>query len=518
MNLLIVDDETTTRNGLIRHVNWSSFGIQNIELAASGMEALERCSSFAPDIILSDIRMPEMNGIELCRRLRTQYPDCVILFLSGYSDKEYLHSAIDLGAVDYIEKPIDLEEMEKAVKKAADLVHRSHLYNRSYGNMHQMISRSLPIIRKRVVDSLTTPGTDENQYMTDLEYLNTFSDLSQWFTVLIVRYPRPVRGIETCEKALTGSLSGLLIRYEYLQAFKDDQSQVLILASPAPASLPHYGRDQNLNILMAAHSAEEMNAFCAVGRVVHGIRSVCLSYADALTALKQLFYHDYGLTLYYTGERILPLVFDRKILDQFSQCLTHGDFENAVSILESVYQTLHGQNNVPPSEICSIYHRIGHLIEERRRQLSSSPMPSDPPGQSISETSTLKEIHSFYKGQLMLLLTDSGSENSKRIILQVQRYIEDHYSDAALSVKEISKAVYLSPNYMSNLFKRETGASLVEYIRDIRIRHSISLLRDDSLKLYHIALKVGFTDANYYTKMFKKVLGVTPSEYKEHHL
>lgn len=112
MNLLIVDDETTTRNGLIRHVNWSSFGIQNIELAASGMEALERCSSFAPDIILSDIRMPEMNGIELCRRLRTQYPDCVILFLSGYSDKEYLHSAIDLGAVDYIEKPIDLEEME----------------------------------------------------------------------------------------------------------------------------------------------------------------------------------------------------------------------------------------------------------------------------------------------------------------------------------------------------------------------------------------------------------------------
>ncbi|MCC2718190.1 helix-turn-helix domain-containing protein, partial [Finegoldia magna] len=84
-----------------------------------------------------------------------------------------------------------------------------------------------------------------------------------------------------------------------------------------------------------------------------------------------------------------------------------------------------------------------------------------------------------------------GSENSKRIILQVQRYIEDHYSDAALSVKEISKAVYLSPNYMSNLFKRETGASLVEYIRDIRIRHSISLLRDDSLKLYHIALKVG---------------------------
>ena len=145
-------------------------------------------------------------------------------------------------------------------------------------------------------------------------------------------------------------------------------------------------------------------------------------------------------------------------------------------------------------------------------------MPSDPPGQSISETSTLKEIHSFYKGKLMLLLTDSGSENSKRIILQVQRYIEDHYSDAALSVKEISKAVYLSPNYMSNLFKRETGASLVEYIRDIRIRHSISLLRDDSLKLYHIALKVGFTDANYYTKMFKKVLGVTPSEYKEHHL
>lgn len=518
MNLLIVDDETTTRNGLMRHINWAALGIQKIELASGGAEALERCSVFAPDIVLSDIRMPEMDGIRMCRLLREQYPECAILFLSGYSDKEYLHSAIDLGAVDYIEKPIDLEELETAVKKAAAQVLRSRLHNRSMGNIHQMISRNMPVIRQKTAESLITPNVPQEQYKADLELLNVFSDFSCWFTVLLIQYSQPVRDVQSCEQALLSCLHPFLESFEYLYAFKDARRQILILSAPVPKVLPHSGHEKELSALISSYAVDGMSAFCAVGQAVHGIQSVSDSFANAVIALQKLFYRDYGQTACYVEEKNAPLSLDPMLLEDFFRSLLQPEPDNAISILDTIYHKLKIQQTVLPSHIRPVYQKIDYLIAERKRQMNPS---WNPPGTSTpaqSDVATLKELHSYYKEQLESLFTSMEADNGKRTIIQVQLYVQSHYSDSLLSVKEISKAVYLTPNYLSNVFKREMGCSLVEYIRDVRIKNSLPLLSDNSFKLYHIALKVGFTDANYYAKMFKKTMGLTPSEYKERHL
>lgn len=515
MNLLIVDDETATRNGLLRHIDWSAYGIEKIELASSGGEALERCTLFRPDIILSDIHMPEMSGIELCEKIKARYPECVILFLSGYSDKEYLHSAIDLGAVDYVEKPIDIEELTRAVRKAADRARRLKMDNQSMGSMHQMLSRSMPIIRQKAIKTLISSGISDEQCLSDLKLLDVFSDLSHWFLVLLIRYPRPLSGLEAAEKAFSDQMAAFLNHYEYLQSFLDPSWQILILSSPSPAQLPHRGHNRELDVFISRLRLEDMPGFCAVGRPVHGADAVAASFHEAELAGENLFFQDYGTIAFYGKGFTADPVFPEDSLNRFSQALQNEHGNEAMAVLDSLYAAFSRQTQVHPDQIRAVYRKLIRLIDERRQQLYQAASSSSGDGAFSVDSATLKELDRYCRDQVTALFYDARTGKDRRIIIQVTHYIQEHYWDSRLSVKEISKAVYLTPNYLSNLFKKETGGSLVEYIRTTRIKNSLPLLADDSLKLYHIALRVGFMDANYYAKMFKKIMGITPSEYKE---
>lgn len=116
IRLMIVDDEEMTRDGLKNSIQWDELGIESVETANNGLTALEKASVFKPDILLTDVKMPKMDGIQLAGHFRMKYPECKIIFLSGYTDKEYLKSAIHLKAMSYIEKPIKLREVISVVK------------------------------------------------------------------------------------------------------------------------------------------------------------------------------------------------------------------------------------------------------------------------------------------------------------------------------------------------------------------------------------------------------------------
>jgi two-component system response regulator YesN len=121
MNLLLVDDEWITREGIIEKLPWDSLGVDKIEQADDGIHAMEAAERLKPDILLTDVRMPRMNGTELAYKIRERYPNCYIIFMSGYTDKEYMKAAINVSATAYVEKPIDLEELHSAIEKAVFL-------------------------------------------------------------------------------------------------------------------------------------------------------------------------------------------------------------------------------------------------------------------------------------------------------------------------------------------------------------------------------------------------------------
>lgn len=158
IRLLIVDDESATRNGLLRYMDWKGLGVDMIQTAESGQEALAMCEDFQPDLVLSDIRMRGMNGVEMCTILHEKYPECRIIFISGYSDKEYLKAAIELGAVNYVEKPVDTEELKRAVQKAM----ASILETRRHRNEGERLSKSEAYLRREAFFLSSAAGNLEN--------------------------------------------------------------------------------------------------------------------------------------------------------------------------------------------------------------------------------------------------------------------------------------------------------------------------------------------------------------------
>ena len=166
MRLLIVDDERITRNVLLNHIPWSEIGITKIETAGDGREALEIAKGFKPNIVLSDIRMPKMNGLELARCLKAEQEDCRIIFLSAYSDREYLKEAIQLRAVSYVEKPIKPDEIKEVVKSAVEEIKKQQrLENRNY------YAKQKKICMEILTGEKVSADIEEYPFLRGLEYI-----------------------------------------------------------------------------------------------------------------------------------------------------------------------------------------------------------------------------------------------------------------------------------------------------------------------------------------------------------
>ncbi len=138
MNLIIIDDVKVTRTGLLKHIDWQNFGFDEIKMAESGLSAINICQNFKPDLVLSDIKMHGIDGVETCKQLRSMYEDIQIIFISGYSDKAYLKGAIELSAVNYIDKPVNLSELRSAVKKATEMIEKIKLVEKYRQNAEQI--------------------------------------------------------------------------------------------------------------------------------------------------------------------------------------------------------------------------------------------------------------------------------------------------------------------------------------------------------------------------------------------
>jgi len=216
MNLFIADDEYFTRNGVHQALPWHQFGITRVDQMEDGLQALEAAAEVQPDILLTDVRMPRMDGIQLSKQLRNRYPDCQIIFMSGYSDKEYLKSAIHLSAITYIEKPFEIEELREAIQRAVDNVRKLEMER----NRNHARRKDLPLVKSNLALQLIRPNLNREA----VEDLSEWSELhlfdQQPFRTFIVRFFSPVDNREEIYRLVEAVAATHDMRV--LTALKDD--------------------------------------------------------------------------------------------------------------------------------------------------------------------------------------------------------------------------------------------------------------------------------------------------------
>lgn len=525
IKLLLVDDESVTRNGLMKHIPWGELGVDIVRDAKDGIEALETAERFQPDIIVSDIKMPGMEGIKFCEMIRERYPDCKIIFISGYSNKRYLKAAIEISALSYVEKPINIDEMKEAVRKAVALCLESEKKRADDLNINRVVHENLPFLKQKIILELIRRKHDTEKILKDLEFINAGFDTDGLFGVMVVKIDiaggTANEDDSSVQNAVLEIVDGYLPPMGHISALKDKGHAVVILSPGKPDIKDELGGFFK-DVLCSVNSRfmGEVRLFCAVGENVGGIDRIYESYNTAVVAMQKLFYSGYDRMVFSDVHTVkAPPVIDESIVDPFSRLLTEYKEDDAVALVENFCRDLkrHGFEQV--NNIKNILFKLALVLfneaESMRVDLNEANPGSKYLWDIISSFQTLDEIEEYLVSGIRSTFRKTGDLSMQgRTVNEVVRYIRENYH-RDLTIKILADHVFLTPTYLSYLFKRMTGKTVSEYITQTRIEKSKEYLINKRLKLFEVAKCVGYSDPNYYAKTFKKMIGLNPSEYRD---
>ncbi|NBD24933.1 response regulator [Paenibacillus glycinis] len=523
IKLLLVEDESATRKGLMKHINWHELGVDLVEEAKDGIEGLEAAGRLQPDIVVSDIRMPGMNGIDFTASVRERFPACQIIFLSGHSDKEYLKAAIRINAVSYVEKPIDVDELQETIAKAVRLCRE----NLKVDHMQSALSESLPFIRQTIVNGVIRGPIDDSELQRSLQLAGiSFAPGSAYtVSILVPAYgeeePNDVK--QRCANRIIDYLHQASNGFTHLAAMQDSVGIVVI-----SAHRPERQRElAAVYPLLTAH-LNDRHPPCPklswiVGTASPGWPGIPDSYEAAAGYLSHLFYCDFGKLVYAADKPNAACKLDNELLHTYAKLLRELHKDAILSFTDHLYQTIRTRTGTPVDDVKNLFCRMLRMLAEQaeKRGLNLSQSGSEQEEYdwaTISKIGTFKQLKDYFQRRASFLLDRiANMESNCRAVQDVKKYIRGHYGDKEITVNLLADHVHLTPTYLSSLFRKETGKTIGEYITEVRIARSADLLMEPQSKLYEVADLSGYNDANYFAKAFKKITGMTPTQFRRNH-
>ena len=499
MRLLIAEDEDYTREGLMDSLPWQEYGISEIMQARDGSEALKISLWFKPDIVLTDIRMPKLSGIEFAQRLTKQCPDSKILFISGYLDISYLKSAIQLSAVDYIEKPLNPEAVKAAVKKAVDSINEKRRQGMIFEKKNELQMQKL-------ASTLRYQNKDKALIYSLCKEIGLLTNSNY---IVIVLWDR--EKLRTQEENI-GLINDFWKRNGCMSicAFIEHDEYFTIIEFKN-------GEEKKIHKLCESFSMMEKSFCVGMGFRVDNLMSVSESYKVAL------FNANRG---YYNTEKNL-FVMDDKILN--TKNLDHNLFAEFDSIirytprklkqwLEQLFSKMGEKECYPREHVKSLFVTFAKTMLKGKQNIITridGLYDEEDVERFLSEANTLLQV----KNLMLELAAEYEAEIEKgygysKTVRGAIEFIDAHYTQVDLGIEAIAEFVHLSSAHLSVLFKQETGVTLKQYIGDYRLELSKKLLASELYKINEIAELCGYSNSSYFAKVFKAATGLSPVEYR----
>lgn len=503
MRIMIVDDEEKIRLGLSKLIVKASSQYEIIGIYASGAECLEGLKQHKPDVVITDIKMSGMTGLELAKTIRQLYIDTKCVILSGYGEFEYARSAISSGVSGYLLKPVDKQELYQLLMQLAMELPNKMLQEDPADHAE------LPIhdILLGKMDKLTK-GFNLSQYDP------SYAEISACLLVLIrtdISVP-----MTTIKKRLQAATNMAVIQVGAVEI--DERNCVILLGYSAyeEADIPA--------LLKQLKSFEQERSFrisIGISKLSSNLDAWEEGYREALQVLEYNFYSlerapctVAGQVRFGTLHRVEP--YRKRVLED-------------IEILDIPAMEIHVKEILQEIAVVKIRrHHLFELIEtlfyalkkeagKRQEKADLGPLSEDWVAElkacfTYVEASVLIG-HRLLEGLSYLMIEKSSQGHV--LIYQIKKIIELEYADS-LDLNSLSKRVFLTPSYLSKLFKLETGTTVIEYIISVRMNKAKELLKEQTqLKTYQVGEMVGYKDPAYFNKQFKKVVGLTPKEFKD---
>ncbi len=504
--LLIVDDEELEREGMAEFIPWKEYGIALAGTAWNGVEGLEKIEKYRPDIVMTDIKMPVMDGIELIRRAKKVCPDTVFIVLSGYGEYEYTSQAMEEGVRHYILKPCDEERIADVIEKVKQSIEERSMEKEKLAHYSSTIRTLLPRAKEQVFYNLLM---GREQIQSDYRLFMEELDAGLAVCILTVRLENEIDYI--VQFVLHNILEELLGEERLILETAFSNEMVFLLQSADSAKI--LAAIKRMRKELERLAGKTMQAAMSTAGTPEEIRVL---YGQT----EELF--DMGGTG--TGEALLTYEFFREAkgeLDALVDYAALGGAENLEEILSELY-------------LISCKMRILGYSEEKKRNVyqwiqrvfgngRTVPRREQEADKETGEWEMLRDTAIFLAGQIGRRQTEENGQEEKetenermeRILLAVF----EHLSEPELSIRYLTKEVlFMNEDYFGRLFLRYKHVKFSAYVLELRIALAKSLIRfRPDIKISDAAGMAGFPeDGQYFSKVFRRMTGMTPSQYREY--
>jgi len=522
---LLVDDEEDVITAILHKIDWNGLGFGVPRYAHNGLEALDMAEESMPDVVMTDIKMPYMDGLELSRQLKELYPGIRIIIFSGFDEFEYAKEAIRLEAEEYILKPIDPDELRQVFTRIRELLDKEADERQNIEKLSHYYAESLPLLQENFYTALIEGRVPEGRIKGYL--LNYQIDLKGPYYCTVI--------LHTSTSAVPEGLNPVLLAVSVRRLAEER------LRERWTGRLFTYLGD-TVMIAQLAKQEEIIELTDSCDRFCRLAGSVCKATVTAgigfLTEDLSGFAHSMDgaseavsyRALYGTGKAInIAEVMQKggedsgkesskQLLDDiFRKIRTGEDQETAAQVKKYLAAASAGRATLQQYRFFVI-----DLVSEVHRFAADNRLDAE---QIFEKYESLGNIEQMDPEELAGWMTDvltrmSGmiqeerSDKTQSFVIRAQDYVRDHYADENLSVEGVCHTLGVSAAYFSTVFKKETGKTFVSYLTDFRMEKAASLLNSDDAKTYVVAKQVGYSDPNYFSYVFKRKFGLTPSKYR----
>lgn len=480
--VLIVDDEKFIRKSIRNRVDWEKYGFLVEAEAGNGEEALKVMKELQPHMVLVDIRMPVMDGLAFISEAKKIFPKTTYVIMSAYSDFEYARKAIQIGVEDYVLKPIEEEEMEKILQKAALGLNKTTL------------------LKQMEEADLEKSLFQENG---NLVQAVAFWDIEEEYGCCMEEK------LQRCSYIVENHLN-----VYYLEDYSIEHCFVYVLAGKT------LSRKETRNMLREILDSEKtgIKASCSD---IYSNREARKSTAEAVRILKRkMFMPETSLLSeeYTFGNEHQIYKEQKEKLIVAQKCFLKQEYEKAVQEFFYIIEyTVQKENFIENMEemIRDILQMLSYYEKNREDQTDFNIMFHRFQSRDyLLLYENAEELKAALKNLLTGLIESAEASEGKETIEQIKDYIRENYA-GNLNASEIAGKFYLNPSYFSTMFKEKTGMKLTNYIEGIRMEKAKEYLKNDIWTITEIALETGYSDSNYFSKVFKKYTGMSPKQFRE---
>ena len=522
--LLVVDDEQIVIDAVKFIVNKNFNNVDVIGSAKNGREAIEKASKLNPDIVFMDIRMPGINGIDAIKEIKERNSRIQFVILSAYEQFEFAKEAVNLGVKEYILKPINRYKLIDTLNNILnELSEKEKKRKRELENIEKLQS-ILPILESGFIYSILM----DKEFGEEVKRYRDLFDLGEdGGYIMIIEFGEGEKAVSLTNKIGSSVKSQKfypnirdMLKYRCKCLIGPTIINRIIVFVATKENEDEYKQRLNAiemaeDIVKKAMKSTDVEFFIGIGGYSQ-IEYLHNSYEQALKALRDN-----------CGEHVVHIMDVREVkdisLDKYNErcnkllnSIELANEDKALLLLNKIFDSI---SNLIPINRKSKMIELIVLIYQKAYNMN---IPADI---YIDYSSYLQEIINLDEEKIqrwainkikhIIKMVEEYKQNKvSKLIMDAKEYIDKYYSKE-ITLEEVSKVISISPQYFSRLFKEETGYNFIEYLTNIRIDNSKSLIRQSNKTIKEICYEVGYNDPNYFSRLFKKIVGISPTEYQK---